>query len=84
MPKKGQVNEVRAKEPKLMTKGKFALCIAAVMVGAALQPVREYRASGIVTKSTVISAVIGFCLGLALVLAIGWWANRPERGGLDE
>jgi predicted Na+-dependent transporter len=73
-----------AKQPKLMTKGKFALCLAAVIVGASLQPVREYRATGAVSTQTGVIAAITFCIGLAIVLAVGWWANRPERGGSNE
>jgi hypothetical protein len=67
-----------------MTKGRFALCVAAVIVGALLQPIHEYRATGIISRLTVTIAAITFCIGLALVLAVGWWAIRPERGGSDE
>jgi hypothetical protein len=70
--------------PKLMTRGKFALCLMAVIVGAALQPIREYRATGTVTGLTAAIAAIVFCVGLAMVMAIGWWANRPEREDSDE
>ena len=67
-----------------MTKGKFALCAAAVIAGASLQPIREYRTSGIVSRSTIIIAVVTLCLGFALVHAVGWWANRPEWGDSNE
>jgi uncharacterized membrane protein len=67
-----------------MTKGKFALCAAAVIAGASLQPIREYRTSGIVSKSTIIIAAVALCLGLALVFTVGWWANRPEWGDSNE
>jgi hypothetical protein len=67
-----------------MTKGRFALCAAAVTVGASLQPIREYHTSEIVSRSTIIFAAVAFCLGLALVFAVGWWANRPERGDSNE
>ena len=73
-----------AKQPKLMTRGKLTLCLAAVVVGASLQPIREYRAAGTISTLTIVIAAITFCIGLALVLAVGWWANRPERGGSNE
>ena len=67
-----------------MTKGRFALCLAAVIAGASLQPIREYRAAGTISTLTIVIAAITFCIGLALVLAVGWWANRPEHGGSNE
>jgi uncharacterized membrane protein len=73
-----------AASPKLMTKGKFAMCLIAVIIGAALQPIREYRVTGTVSGLTVAIAAVVFCIGLAIVLAVGWWANRPEREDLDD
>jgi hypothetical protein len=70
--------------PKLMTKGKFALCLIAVTIGAAMQPIREYRATGTVTGLTATIAAVVFCMGLAIVLTIGWWTNRPEREDSDD
>jgi uncharacterized membrane protein YjjP (DUF1212 family) len=70
--------------PKLMTKGKFILCLIAVTIGAALQPIREYRATGTVSGLTAAIAAVVFCIGLAIVVAVGWWANRPEREDSDE
>jgi predicted cation transporter len=73
-----------AASPKLMTKGTFALCLIAVTIGAALQPIREYRATGIVSGLTAAIAAVVFCIGLAIVVAVGWWANRPEREDSDD
>ena len=70
--------------PKLMTRGKFALCMAVVIAGTSLQPIREYRQAGTISTLTVVIAAITFCIGLAIVFAVGWWANRPERGGSNE
>jgi uncharacterized membrane protein len=70
--------------PKLMTRGKFALCMAAVIAGTSLQPIREYRQAGTISTLTVVIAAITFCIGLAIVFAVGWWANRPECGGSNE
>jgi len=70
--------------PKLMTIGKFALLLFAVTIGAALQPIREYRATGSVSGLTTAIAAVVFCIGLAIVLTIGWWANRPEREDSDD
>jgi uncharacterized membrane protein len=67
-----------------MTKGKFALCLIAVIIGAALQPIREYRTTGTVSGLTAAIAAVVFCIGLAIVVAAGWWANRPERGDSDD
>jgi len=67
-----------------MTKGRFAVCMAAVIAGTSLQPIREYRQGGAISAVTVVIAAISFCIGLAIVLAVGWWANRPERGGSNE
>ena len=70
--------------PKLMTWDRFALCVAGAIVGVSLQPIREYRATGTVSRLTLVIAAIVFCIGLALILAVSWWANRPERGDSDE
>lgn len=67
-----------------MTKSKFALCLFAVIIGAALQPFREYRTTGTVSGLTATIAAIVFCIGLAMVVAVGWWANRPEREDSDD
>jgi hypothetical protein len=68
-----------ATSPKLMTKGKLILCLAAVSVGTSMQPIREYWATGTISGLTAAVAAVVFCTGLVIVLAIGWWANRPER-----
>ena len=70
--------------PKLMTKGKFVICLIAVIIGAALQPIREYRATGTVSGLTAVIAAVVFCIGLAMVVAVGWWANRPEPEDSDD
>ena len=67
-----------------MTKGKFAMCLIAVTIGAALQPIREYRATGTVSGLTAVIAAVVFCIGLAMVVAVGWWANRPEPEDSDD
>jgi hypothetical protein len=77
-------DDMSATSPKLMTKGKFALLLIAVIVGAALQPIREYRTTGTVSGLTAAIAAVVFCIGLAIVMAIGWWANRPESEDLDD
>ncbi len=61
---------------KSMTRGKFVLCTAAVIAGASLQPIREYHAVETISILTVLIAAITFCIGPAIVLAVGWWANR--------
>lgn len=78
------MNDMSAKQPKLMTRGKFTLVLALLLVGASLQPVREYLATGTISTVTAIAAAIAFCVGLAMLLVMGWWANRPERGGTNE
>lgn len=77
-------DDMSAASPKLMTKGKFALCLTAVTVGAAMQPIREYWTTGTVSGLTAAITAVAFCTGLAIVLAIGWWANRPEREDSDD
>ena len=75
---------MNSKNPKLMTGGRFALCLMAVTIGSILQPVREYWATRTVSALTAVISVIVFFVGLAIVLAVGWWANRPESGGSNE
>ena len=70
--------------PKLMTGGRFAVCLIAVTIGSVLQPIREYWTTRTVSARTAVIAVIVFFVGLAIVLAVGWWANRPESGGSNE
>ena len=71
-------------QPKLMTKGKFALCITAVAAGASISLVREYRATGTVGTQGIVISLIVLCVGISIVLAVGWWANRPESGAPDD
>jgi hypothetical protein len=73
-----------SKSPKLMTRGKFTLCLIAVAAASILQPIREYWATRTVSALTAVISVIVFFVGLVIVLAVGWWANRPESGGSNE
>lgn len=70
--------------PKLMTKGKLILCIVAVLFGSSLSLIREFRATGTVITQSIVISVITFCVGLAIVSAVGWWVNRPKSGGSNE
>ncbi len=70
-------------QPKLMTRGKLAVMILACVVGASLSPIREYRATGSVQTQSVVISLIVFGVCLAIALAVGWWANRPESGDRD-
>ena len=62
---------------KLMTKGKFLMCTLAVAAGSGITLVREFKAKGAITNQSVIIAMISFCVGMAIISAVGWWANRP-------
>jgi len=78
------MDEMTSRSPKLMTGGRFAVCLIAVIIGATLQPIREYWTTRTVSARTAVISVIVFFVGLAIVLAVGWWANRPESGGSNE
>jgi uncharacterized membrane protein len=71
-------------KPKLMTRGKLVLCVAAVTAGASLSLIREYRATGAVSTQSIVFSLIAFCVGIAIVLGVRWWANRPEPGDSNE
>jgi uncharacterized membrane protein len=66
-------------QPKLFTRGKFFLLFCAILSGPSLFMIREYRAKGSVSGVTLFSSVVTLVIGLIIVVAIGRYANRPER-----
>ena len=66
-------------QPKLMTKGKFVLLLGAVLVGASLGSVREYRAKGSVSTVTLVSSIAAFVVGLVILMVVTRYANKPEK-----
>ena len=65
--------------PKLMTKGKFFIMFCALLVGASLGIVREYRSKGTVSVATIGASIAAFIIGLILIVVIGRYANKPEK-----
>lgn len=65
--------------PKLFTKGKFCIMLAALLAGALLGIVREYRAKGTVSNLTLCAALAAFVIGVVIVVGLGWYANKPEE-----
>jgi type III secretory pathway component EscS len=80
----GAQDAMTSTQPKLMTKGKLALCLAAGAVGASVSLVREYRATGTVQTQSIVISLIVLCVCISIILVVGWWANRPESGASDE
>jgi hypothetical protein len=70
--------------PKLMTRGRFALLCVGVAIGSSILPFRKYGETGHVDMTTIIIAVITFIIGIVIVSAVTWWANRPESGASNE
>jgi len=68
----------------LMTRGKLALCFAALAIGAGLSLFRQWRATGIIDRQTIVVSMSTLAIGVALVFVVRWWANRPDRGRPDE
>ena len=62
-----------------MTKGKFFIMLCALLVGASLGILREYRAKGNVSPATIGASVGTFVIGVVIVAVIGWYANKPEK-----
>jgi len=62
-----------------MTKGKFFLLFSALVVGASLGIVREYRSKGAVSTPTIGASVAAFIIGLIILTVIGRYANKPEK-----
>jgi hypothetical protein len=69
---------------KLMTRGRFALLCVGVAIGSSILPIRKYRETGRVDRTTVIISVVTLVVGIAIISAIAWWANRPESGASNE
>lgn len=55
----------------------FALSAAAI--GASLSLYREYRDTGSVQPSSIVISSVVFCIGLGIIAAVFWYANRPEK-----
>ena len=60
-------------------KGKFVLLLGAVLVGASLGSVREYRAKGSVSTVTLVSSIAAFVVGLVILMVVTRYANKPEK-----
>ncbi|MFW9997905.1 MAG: hypothetical protein ACFFD4_38040 [Candidatus Odinarchaeota archaeon] len=64
---------------KLFTWKKLFILVPAVLIGASLSLIREYRSTGTIeTISIVISAITAF-VGFIIIAAVAWWANKPEK-----
>jgi hypothetical protein len=66
-------------QPKLVTKGKVVLMVSALVVGASLGIVREYRSHGAVSTATIGASVAAFIIGLIILIVISRYANKPEK-----
>ena len=64
---------------KLVTWKNWVLALLAAAVGASLSLYREFRDTGTVRASSVILSVFVFCVGLGIIAAVFWYANRPEK-----
>ena len=65
---------------KLVTWKQWAFALGAVALGACLPLYRELRDTGAVRAASFGASAAVFCVGLGIVTAIFWYANRPERG----
>jgi hypothetical protein len=71
--------EPKRLQPKLFTHGKFFILFIAILFGPAMFIIREYRAKGSVSGSTLGASVAAFVIGLIILVAMGWYSNKPER-----
>ena len=62
-----------------MTNGKFFIMFCALLVGASLGIVREYRSKGTVSAATIGVSIAAFIIGLIIIVVIGRYANKPEK-----
>ena len=62
-----------------MTKGKFFIIFSALVVGASLGIVREYRSKGTISAATIGASIAAFIIGLIILAVIGRYANKPEK-----
>ncbi len=66
-------------QPQLFTRGKFCILLIAILFGSSLAIIREYRARGSVSGVTLGASVTALVIGLIIIVAVGWYANRPEK-----
>jgi hypothetical protein len=74
-----QPTEPRRPQPKLFTRGKVILILGALIVGATLGIVREYRADGRVSGVTIGASAAALAIGLAILYVMAWYGNKPEK-----
>lgn len=65
-------------QKKLVTWKQWALALSAAAVGACLSLYREYRDTGSVQAGSILLSAVVFCVGLGIIAAVFWYANRPE------
>jgi len=63
---------------KLVTWKQWVLALSAAAVGASLSLYREYRDTGSVQAGSIVLSMFVFCVGLGIIAAVFWYANRPE------
>ena len=65
--------------PKLYTKGTFVMMFCALLGGASMGMVREFRAKGTVSHATMGASAAAFVIGLIILIVISRYANKPEK-----
>jgi hypothetical protein len=65
---------------KLITWRQWVLAISALVAGAGYHLFQRCKARHCVERSEIVTTMIAFCIGLAIVIALFIYANRPERG----
>lgn len=79
LPPMNESPEPKRPQPKLFTKGKFFIMLAALLVGASLGTIREHHAKGSVSGVTIGASIGAFVIGLIIIVVMGWYANKPEK-----
>lgn len=64
---------------KLMTWRQWAMLVPALIGGSTMRLYGEYRETGTMRTSSIVISIVVFCLGLLILAALSWHANRPEK-----
>jgi hypothetical protein len=65
--------------PKRLVTWKHWVAVLLVLFGWAVYRLyRDYQAAGGFEESSVAATIVTLCIGLAIVVGMFWYANRPE------
>jgi hypothetical protein len=70
---------MQEKPIKLFTWKKLLIVVPAILIGASMSLIREYRSTGNIETQSIVISVITVLAGLIIVAVVAWWANKSEK-----